>query len=220
MNCEFCGKTFKTIYILRRHQTQTVCRKIRELTNTIDEMTNNKNQLINTLQNTIDDLKENHKAQVNAQVNAHHNAMQQIITLQQEINDLKEQNSELTLTSRIYEEKFNLVKDEYNELKVSCQQTHEKLLERATTKTNNTKYQTIINNLAPLQIDKDQLIDMLREDFDEAMMRAGQPGVARFVCNKVLIDPTGKALYKVLDINRLHGGFVTSDKKLVHDWNS
>jgi hypothetical protein len=164
------------------------------------------------------------------------------------IEQLKDENNELNLTSCIYEErlkayeeKYNMIKEDYTELKLSCNQTHDKLvdqankthdnlveqankthetlLERATTKTNNTKIQTIINSLAPLDMDQDKLLEILQSKFDESTLRLGVVGATRILCEEVLVDEDGRKKYVILDNNRLHGGFITPDKKLVRDPN-
>jgi hypothetical protein len=184
------------MFSLRRHQTQTVCSRIRSL-----------NEQITTLQ------QKNQK-------------------LTDKIEHLKEENNELNLTACIYEEKYNMVNENYIELKQSCNRTHdnlleqaskthETLLERATTKTNNTntKIQTIINNLAPLDMDQDKLLEILQSKFDESTLRLGVVGATRILCEEVLVDEDGRKKYVILDNNRLHGGFITTDKKLVRDPN-
>jgi hypothetical protein len=209
MICEFCGKIFKRKYTLKRHQTITVCRKFIDFI----ETQNSLNEQITTLQ-------------------------QQNLKLTDKIEQLKDENNELKLTSCIYEErlnayeeKYNAIKEDYTELKLSCNKshdnlveqankTHETLLERATTKTNNTKIQTIINSLSPLDMDdQDKLLEILRNKFDESTLRLGVVGATRILCEEVLVDDDGRKKYIILDNNRLHGGFITPDKKLVRDPN-
>jgi hypothetical protein len=207
MNCESCGKPFKTIYTLKRHQTRTICGKVIQLIETNTQLIHVNNDL----------LEKNTTVQ---QLNAE---------LTHKTEYLKEENTELRLNSRIYEEKYNMIKEDYTELKLYCNRTqenlleqanktHEKLLERATTKTKtNTRIQTIINNLAPLQLEEERVMKILMEKFDERALRAGLKGVGRILCRDILVNDDGTKMYCILDANRLHGGFITPDKKLVRD---
>lgn len=245
--CEFCNKTYKSIYSLKTHQTTAkfclntrntesndhkceYCLKIFTTKNSLNIHNQScKKKIDYSYQSILKEEKEKlidfYELKMKEKDKQNEKDKESIINAYKTI---------VTDKDRLLKEKdeqINKLLEEKNELIYKLQNQVKDLADKAIDKptydqrnTTNTSTKTIDNrvlNMVPMDITPEGLLKILQEKFTENHLMKGQRGVAEFCLeNNILINSEGKFMMKCTDPSRKMFIYIDEDGKLQKDVNA
>ena len=215
IECKYCGKQAINRYKLKLHQNSKMCslyQKVQNLERTCESITNQSRIETDELQHMVKKLSSE-----NIQLRDENKSLQDrnkdlerdVDTKIKEVDFFKEQFYALSeQRARIEERVFD-----------QREKIEEKLLEKATTKTNNitTINQNIYNTLTPFDITDQKRIEKLNDFItDDDIKLGGITAVANRLCSHYITED-GNPLYAVSDHYRNTGVFIDTENNIVKD---
>ena len=198
LTCQFCGKQFKTKYLLNIHQTQTkYCLKIQESQNSQEIIGSlvtcsfcGKNFSISNFNRHDSTCKKKNKS------------------LTEEINRLKEaeKNQEIAMLKIIADkEKEQAISSIYKESIKRAQATIEEIAKKPTYQKNSTRNiqnNLMISNLTPLDLSQARVDSIIDERYTKNDFYEGQKGAAHLVHKYIATDSEGNPQIVCTDTER------------------
>ena len=194
--CQFCGKTFSSVYVLKTHVSKAkYCLKIQRSKKEADTITERKK---NQQEEKIKLQEEKIKLQ-EEKIKQHR---QKIKQHQQKIKGHQQKIKRQTKEIKRYEERLALQKREYEEKIEKLQDRIQELATKAIAKPTTTNNTTNVLNLTPFDMDAKCIKDKIQEKYDFGYFLKGQRGVAEFTKENLLTDKEGNLMYICCDPSR------------------
>ena len=189
--CQYCGKNFKTKYILQSHQLQAkYCLKIQE--------SKNSQEIISSLVICKYCNKNSSSS----------NSIKHNLICREKIQFLKEENIKLKTEkaeeiNKLKSEKAEEITDIYKEQYIRAQNTIEEIAKKPTTYQKNKIIQNnIVSGLTPLNLDPDRVLKVISDKYTTSDFYGGQRGAAQMIYKHLVTDENGKSQIICTDTSR------------------
>lgn len=220
MNCEFCNKTFSTVYSLKTHKLNAkFCLKLQGTK--IDNETNvdNNCKYCNESFSTKQSLTRHLKICKNKEVE----------TIDKIKNELEEKNKLiLMLKNEIHKKDLEIAElksanEIYNNIYKESQDCLKEIAKQPKTTTKNTTNNNNNNNLLYmpiLSLTKSTIEDKVKNNFTVNHLNDGQSGVANFAVDNLLKDKDENLMYVCTDPSRQMFAFMSENGKIEKDFKA
>ena len=223
--CEYCNRNFKTKGVLKTHQeTAKYCLNLREKVQ--EEITTN-----NECEYCKKNLTTKFKLELHKKICRSQDLYKRYLQLENNFHHYKISSEE---KYRVYEDQLKYKDLEISKLEENISNLQNQIKELASlaiekpsnniinTSNNNSHNKMIDNrtlNMVPFNLTQEQILETLKEKFEEKHLMKGQEGLASFFVENILVTPEKKFLYRCTDPSRNHFIFVDEDGNVQKDIN-
>ena len=193
LSCQYCGKNFKTKYLLHSHQTQTkYCLKIQE--------SQNSQEIISSLV-VCKYCNKNFSVRNSNRHDSICKKKNQFLT--EEINKLRAEQEKNEEINKLKAEKAEEILDIYKVQSIHAQNTIEEIAKKPTTYQKNKIIQNnIVSGLTPLNLDPDRVLKVIADKYTTSDFYGGQRGAAQMIYKYLATDENGEPQIICTDTSR------------------
>ena len=215
MDCQYCKKTFNNKYTLGQHQkTAKYCLDLQGTTNTTFTCSYcNKNLCTNDrLYTHYQSCKEKQKVEVVKDVETENKQLKE--KLQEKNEYISKLEAKLEKMEAKLEAKLEKLESTVTTIALEAKTVSAKPVTTNNT-TNHITVTTNTNNF--LNLSKEHVNKVLKDNMDYNVVYAGQAGLATFVVEKILTDSDGKLMYYCVDPSRQMFEFTGENGEKIRD---